>query len=90
MKFKELFGSFTDHRVENRSTGMRYGSTGSVGAKNRKFANKSPSPTAWDPSATPSGNTRRHQKSVSSHLARRQQVSFWGPVADGVRPVGDG
>ncbi|MFS7995860.1 hypothetical protein Hanom_Chr12g01123021 [Helianthus anomalus] len=30
MEFKELFGSFTGHRVENRSTGMRYGSTGST------------------------------------------------------------
>ena len=26
MEFKELFRSFTGHRVENRSTGMRYGS----------------------------------------------------------------
>ncbi|MFS8009681.1 hypothetical protein Hanom_Chr14g01287831 [Helianthus anomalus] len=30
MKFKELFGSFTSHRVENRSTGTRYGLTGSA------------------------------------------------------------
>ncbi|MFS7891950.1 hypothetical protein Hanom_Chr00s000446g01644061 [Helianthus anomalus] len=30
IKVKELFGSFTSHRVENRSTGMRYGSTGSA------------------------------------------------------------
>ena len=30
MEFKELFGSFTGHRVENRSTGTRYGSTGSA------------------------------------------------------------
>ncbi|MFS8007093.1 hypothetical protein Hanom_Chr14g01256921 [Helianthus anomalus] len=30
MEFKELFGSFTGHRVENRSTGMRYGSTESA------------------------------------------------------------
>ncbi|KAM0019992.1 hypothetical protein Hdeb2414_s0025g00662171 [Helianthus debilis subsp. tardiflorus] len=28
MKFKELFGSFTGHQIENRSTGMRNGSTG--------------------------------------------------------------
>ncbi|MFS7902104.1 hypothetical protein Hanom_Chr01g00007311 [Helianthus anomalus] len=30
MKFKELFGSFTGQRVENRSTGTRHGSTGKV------------------------------------------------------------
>ncbi|MFS7951796.1 hypothetical protein Hanom_Chr07g00599391 [Helianthus anomalus] len=30
MKFKELCGSFASHRVENWSTGMRYGSTGSI------------------------------------------------------------
>ncbi|MFS7901918.1 hypothetical protein Hanom_Chr01g00005191 [Helianthus anomalus] len=30
MKFKELFESFTSHRVKNRSTGMRYGPTGSA------------------------------------------------------------
>ncbi|KAM0025884.1 hypothetical protein Hdeb2414_s0021g00579911 [Helianthus debilis subsp. tardiflorus] len=30
MEFKELFGSFTGLRVENRSTGMRYGSIGSA------------------------------------------------------------
>ncbi|MFS7977622.1 hypothetical protein Hanom_Chr10g00906181 [Helianthus anomalus] len=35
MKFKELFGSFTSHRGENRSTGTRYGSTGS--AKSEKW-----------------------------------------------------
>ncbi|KAJ0937823.1 hypothetical protein HanRHA438_Chr03g0146241 [Helianthus annuus] len=35
MEFKELFGSFTGHRVENRSTGMRYGSTG--GARSQKW-----------------------------------------------------
>ncbi|KAJ0536649.1 hypothetical protein HanIR_Chr09g0443971 [Helianthus annuus] len=37
MKFKELFGSFTGHRVENRSTGMRYGSTGSARSEKRKI-----------------------------------------------------
>ncbi|KAM0054908.1 putative GAG-pre-integrase domain-containing protein [Helianthus debilis subsp. tardiflorus] len=36
MEFKELFGSFTGHRVENRSTGMRYGSTGSAKSENQK------------------------------------------------------
>ncbi|MFS8025457.1 hypothetical protein Hanom_Chr16g01475131 [Helianthus anomalus] len=30
MKFKELFRSFTSHRVENRSTGTNYGSIGSA------------------------------------------------------------
>ncbi|KAJ0946667.1 hypothetical protein HanRHA438_Chr01g0006491 [Helianthus annuus] len=30
MEFKELFGSFTGHRVENRSTGTRYASTESA------------------------------------------------------------
>ncbi|MFS7926512.1 hypothetical protein Hanom_Chr04g00297911 [Helianthus anomalus] len=30
MEFKELFGSFTSHRVENRSTGTRYGSNRSA------------------------------------------------------------
>ncbi|MFS7947403.1 hypothetical protein Hanom_Chr06g00547881 [Helianthus anomalus] len=30
MEFKELFESFTSHRVENRSTGTRYGSAGSA------------------------------------------------------------
>ncbi|KAJ0565431.1 hypothetical protein HanIR_Chr06g0262541 [Helianthus annuus] len=34
MEFKEFFGSFTGHRVENRSTGMRYGSTGSSRSEN--------------------------------------------------------
>ncbi|MFS8006266.1 hypothetical protein Hanom_Chr14g01247201 [Helianthus anomalus] len=29
MKFKELFGSFTDHRSEKRITGTLNGSTGS-------------------------------------------------------------
>ncbi|MFS7961794.1 hypothetical protein Hanom_Chr08g00719241 [Helianthus anomalus] len=33
MKFKELFGSFTSYRVENRSPGTRYGSTRSAGSK---------------------------------------------------------
>ncbi|MFS7995700.1 hypothetical protein Hanom_Chr12g01121021 [Helianthus anomalus] len=32
-KFKELFGSFTSHRVENRSTGTHYGSNGSENQK---------------------------------------------------------
>ncbi|KAJ0469999.1 hypothetical protein HanIR_Chr14g0713961 [Helianthus annuus] len=36
MEFKELFGSFTGHRVGNRSTGMRYGSTGSAKSENQK------------------------------------------------------
>ncbi|KAJ0492854.1 hypothetical protein HanIR_Chr12g0579461 [Helianthus annuus] len=35
VEFKELFGSFTGHRVENRSTGMRCGSIGS--ARNEKW-----------------------------------------------------
>ncbi|MFS7969922.1 hypothetical protein Hanom_Chr09g00814931 [Helianthus anomalus] len=30
MEFKELFGSFTSHRVENRTTGTCYRSTGSA------------------------------------------------------------
>ncbi|KAJ0856749.1 hypothetical protein HanRHA438_Chr13g0582011 [Helianthus annuus] len=34
MKFKELFGSFTSYRVENRTTGTCYGSTGSARSKN--------------------------------------------------------
>ncbi|KAJ0691708.1 hypothetical protein HanPI659440_Chr15g0577921 [Helianthus annuus] len=42
MKFKELFGSFTGHRIENRSTGMRYGSTGSVGAKKQEACKQEP------------------------------------------------
>ncbi|KAJ0805622.1 hypothetical protein HanPI659440_Chr02g0080341 [Helianthus annuus] len=38
MEFKELFGSFTSHRVENRSTRTRYGSTGSARHKFRESA----------------------------------------------------
>ncbi|MFS7998984.1 hypothetical protein Hanom_Chr12g01160531 [Helianthus anomalus] len=34
MEFKELFGSFTSHRVENWSIGTRYGSTGSARSEN--------------------------------------------------------
>ncbi|MFS8012896.1 hypothetical protein Hanom_Chr14g01326391 [Helianthus anomalus] len=34
MEFKELFGSFTSHRVKNRSTGTRYGSTRSARSGN--------------------------------------------------------
>ncbi|KAJ0855864.1 hypothetical protein HanRHA438_Chr14g0678021 [Helianthus annuus] len=37
MEFKELFGSFTGHRVENRSTGMRYESTGSARSEKWKI-----------------------------------------------------
>ncbi|MFS7998119.1 hypothetical protein Hanom_Chr12g01149981 [Helianthus anomalus] len=39
MEFKELFGSFTGHRDEKRTTGTRYGSTGS--AKWKKMENHS-------------------------------------------------
>ncbi|MFS8034758.1 hypothetical protein Hanom_Chr17g01584981 [Helianthus anomalus] len=37
MEFKELFGSFTGHRVENRSTEMRYGSIESARNKKRRI-----------------------------------------------------
>ncbi|XP_035843410.1 probable serine/threonine-protein kinase clkA [Helianthus annuus] len=40
MKFKELFGSFTNHRVENRSTGTRYGSTGSARSEKWEVGNR--------------------------------------------------
>ncbi|KAJ0936438.1 hypothetical protein HanRHA438_Chr03g0131031 [Helianthus annuus] len=36
MEFKELFGSFTGHRVENRSTRMRYGSIKSARSEKRR------------------------------------------------------
>ncbi|MFS7906683.1 hypothetical protein Hanom_Chr01g00062131 [Helianthus anomalus] len=39
MEFKELFGSFTSHRVENRSSGMRYGSTGSIRRERQRSHN---------------------------------------------------
>ncbi|KAJ0611328.1 hypothetical protein HanHA300_Chr01g0014001 [Helianthus annuus] len=54
MEFKELFGSFTGHRVENRSTRTRYGSTGSARRRNRRIRLESPSPTGPKPSATAS------------------------------------
>ncbi|MFS7993256.1 hypothetical protein Hanom_Chr12g01091971 [Helianthus anomalus] len=34
MKFKELFGSFTGHRIEKRNIGTHYGSNGSETSKN--------------------------------------------------------
>ncbi|MFS8004101.1 hypothetical protein Hanom_Chr13g01221751 [Helianthus anomalus] len=34
MKFKELFGSFTRHRIENRTSGTRCESTGSTRSEN--------------------------------------------------------
>ncbi|KAL9993298.1 hypothetical protein Hdeb2414_s1049g00976491 [Helianthus debilis subsp. tardiflorus] len=37
MKFKELFGNFTDHRIENRSTRTHHGSTGRVGSEKRRI-----------------------------------------------------
>ncbi|KAF5822109.1 hypothetical protein HanXRQr2_Chr01g0022671 [Helianthus annuus] len=42
MKFKELFESFTGHRIENRSTGMRHGSTGSIGSEKQKSRKREP------------------------------------------------
>ncbi|MFS7959970.1 hypothetical protein Hanom_Chr08g00697381 [Helianthus anomalus] len=41
-KFKEPFGSFAGHRVENRSTRMRYGSIGSVGSKKQESRKREP------------------------------------------------
>ncbi|XP_021979043.2 uncharacterized protein LOC110875143 [Helianthus annuus] len=41
-KFKELFESFTGQRIENWSTGMRYGSTGSVGNEKRRSCKREP------------------------------------------------
>ncbi|KAJ0846655.1 hypothetical protein HanRHA438_Chr15g0727381 [Helianthus annuus] len=52
MEFKELFGSFTGHQVENRSTGMCYGSTGSARMKNGGLVFKKPSATGYSPSRT--------------------------------------
>ncbi|KAJ0484958.1 hypothetical protein HanRHA438_Chr14g0644101 [Helianthus annuus] len=34
MEFKELFGSFTSHRIENWSSRTRYESTGSARSEN--------------------------------------------------------
>ncbi|MFS7978467.1 hypothetical protein Hanom_Chr10g00915821 [Helianthus anomalus] len=53
MKFKELFGSFTGHRVKNRSTGMRYRSTGS--ARNKNGRNEDPEAVADGSRAVPDG-----------------------------------
>ncbi|KAF5802019.1 hypothetical protein HanRHA438_Chr06g0264181 [Helianthus annuus] len=49
MKFKELFGSFAGHRIENRSTGMRYGSTGSDGAKKQESCKQEPVADGQEP-----------------------------------------
>ncbi|MFS7985837.1 hypothetical protein Hanom_Chr11g01003321 [Helianthus anomalus] len=38
MKFKELFGSFTGHRDEKRTTGTRSGSTGSEIREKRRIS----------------------------------------------------
>ncbi|MFS7972073.1 hypothetical protein Hanom_Chr09g00840441 [Helianthus anomalus] len=47
MKFKELFGSFTDHRDEKRTTVTRNGSTGSEICEKQKTGNGVSSPTTW-------------------------------------------
>ncbi|KAJ0489489.1 hypothetical protein HanHA300_Chr12g0444691 [Helianthus annuus] len=55
MKFKELFGSFTGHRIEKRNIGTHYGSNGSETSGNWKSGFENPSPTGTRPSATPLG-----------------------------------
>ncbi|KAM0028294.1 hypothetical protein Hdeb2414_s0019g00550021 [Helianthus debilis subsp. tardiflorus] len=76
MKFKELFRSFTSHRVENRTTGTRCGSTGAQEVKIGETETESPSPTGPRPSATPSKIARQSNKPVTSKIGRRPRFSY--------------
>ncbi|MFS7950690.1 hypothetical protein Hanom_Chr07g00586161 [Helianthus anomalus] len=75
MEFKELFGSFTGHRDENRTTGTRYGSTGSARSEN------------WRRRV---GEVVADQKLVTSNLRRRMKLCSGEAVADGPQAIGDG
>ncbi|KAM0018262.1 hypothetical protein Hdeb2414_s0027g00697121 [Helianthus debilis subsp. tardiflorus] len=90
MKFKELFGSFTDHRVENRSTRMRHGSTGRVESEKWRIHKREP---VADGVQTVGDALQKHP---SARFPRIQLINASDesanpkPVADGLKAVGDG
>ncbi|MFS8018045.1 hypothetical protein Hanom_Chr15g01387521 [Helianthus anomalus] len=90
MEFKELFGSFTSHRVKNRSSGTRYGSTGSARSEDWKNGVGQAVGDGYRPSPTGSGNARKPERVVFSNISHRTALNKSEPIADGVMAVGNG